>query len=733
MFVFPACAVVAQPSPSGESGRASIGLVLSGGGARGGAHLGVLKALEELRVPVDVIAGTSIGAAIGGLYASGMSVGEVEAFVRGIDWDAAFLNSTPRQLRSFRRKTEDALFLLEQRPGIDRSGLSLPAGVVQGQVIDTIMTRVTLPVAAVADFDALAIPFRAVAGDLETGEAVILRSGNLGRAIRASMTVPAAMTPIEIDGRLLVDGGIANNLPVGVALDMGAERIIAVDISEKPASRDALDSILGVTTQLTSMLTARGLNDQLELLGDGDILLTPVFSEEFSAVSFGRLADTIETGYLLTMEMSSEFLPYQLSPEAYAAYQRARPDPRNEELPTIEFININFIDFDNTVPLAETIINARLREVEIGQTLDLDALEVSLDRVYGLENFQNVRYSVAERNGSQGLDLDLVRKSWGPHYVQVGLRYSAVSDENSRLGIAASYVRTGINSLGGEWRSTVLLGEDPGFSSDWYQPLGPKALTFFNPAIDFNSTIRNIFANRDLAAEVKLRSATLELGAGREFLDWGEVRGGFRVGAGDTRLRVGDPAAVPFGSFHRGELFARFSFDTLDNLSFPSEGNIAKLEWRASNASLLSADGDYDQLLAQWEKATSWGRNTLLTSVRYNATISGLTPTFALFSLGGFRDLSGLHADELTGQHVARLGASYYRRVADSALFPAFVGFSAEVGNVWSSRSQISAKSAIWGGSIWVGVDTPAGPVFLGYGSAEGGDDALYLSLGRLF
>ena len=727
-FLTPALPASPQDLQSAEPVRPVIGLVLSGGGARGGAHLGVIKALEELRVPIDVIAGTSIGAAIGGLYASGMTVEEVEEFVRGIDWAAAFLNSTPRRLGSFRRKSEDSLFLLEQRPGIDDEGFSLPVGVVQGQVIDTIMARVTLPVAAVDDFDAMPIPFRAVAGDLETGDAVVLAGGNLGRAIRASMTVPAAMTPIEIDGRMLVDGGIANNLPVIVAEQMGAERIIAVDISDKLRSAESLRSIVSVTGQLTNMLTTRGTIEQIERLGDDDILLTPDFAEEYSSVSFESLPETIETGYLWTMENREEFLPFQLSPEEYAAYQAALPNPRTAELPTIEFIR-----YGDTEPLAESVIEARIQDVAIGQPLDLDALEQSLNRVYGLGVYQNVRYSLVEDGGQHGLGLDLIGRSWGPRYLQLGLRYSSVSDENTRFGIAASYFRTGINELGGEWRATFLLGEDPGFESDWYQPLGPKALTFINPSIEIGSAVRNIFVNRDLAAEVKLRSVTSELGVGREFLDWAEVRGGFRIGSGDTRLRVGDPAAVPFDDFHRGELFVRFSVDTLDNLSFPVEGSVSTVEWRGSNSSLLSGDGDYDQLLVDWAHAKTWGRHTLLSTVRYDATISGQSPIYGLFGLGGFRDLSGLHAEELTGQHVTRLGASYYRRIGDLALFPAFVGVSAEVGNAWSSRTDISLGRSIWGGSIWAGVDTPAGPVFLAYGSAEGGDDAVYVFLGRLF
>ncbi len=718
----------AQDAESAESSRPVIGLVLSGGGARGGAHLGVIKALEELRVPVHVVAGTSIGAAIGGLYASGMTVEELEDFLRGIDWDAAFLNSTPRRLKSFRRKREDALFLLAARPGISDEGVLLPAGVVQGQVIDTIMARVTLPVAAVDDFDALSIPFRAVAADIDSGEAVVLAGGNLGRAIRASMTVPAAMTPIEIDGRQLVDGGIANNLPINIAKELGAERIIAIDISEQVGSRDEFLSIVSVTGQLTTLLTARTTLEQIEQLGGDDILLTPEFASEYSAVSFESLPETIETGYQWAIDRSEAFLPYQLSAEDYAAYRASLPDPRSNELPTIDFIR-----YGATEPLAESVIEARIQDVVIGEALDLDALEQSLNRVHGLGVYQNVRYALVEDGTQHGLDLDLIGRSVGQDYVQVGLRYSAVSDENSRFGVAASYVRTGINELGGEWRSTFNLGEDPGFASDWYQPLGPKALTFINPSIEIGSRVRNVFVDRELAAETKLRSTTLEFGFGREFLGWGEIRGGFRVGAGDTRLRVGDPAVVPFDDFHLGELFARFSVDTLDDISFPLEGSFAAIEWRGSNSSVLSGDGDYDQVLVDWGYARTWGRHTLLTSVRYDSTVSGQTPIFGLFSLGGYRDLSGLHEDEITGQHVTRLGASYYRRVSDLALFPAFVGFSAEVGNAWSSRSDISLNRSIWGGSIWAGVDTPAGPVFLAYGSSEGGHDAFYVFLGRLF
>lgn len=720
--------VAAQSAPADEAARPVVGLVLSGGGARGGAHLGVIKALEELRVPVDVIAGTSIGAAIGGLYASGMSVEELEAFVAGIDWDAAFLNTMPRRLKSFRRKREDDLFLLQQRPGLDAEGLALPTGVVQGQVIDTIMARVTLPVAGIDDFDRLAIPFRAVAGDLESGEAVILASGNLARAIRASMSVPAALTPVELDGRLLVDGGIVMNLPVEIAQSMGAERIIAIDISEQLLSREELRSVVNVTGQLTNMLTRGGTTEQIERLSDADILLTPEFAEEYGSTDFSRLADTIDTGYELVMANRELFAPYQLSAAAYAEHVAARPDPRRTELPTIAFTRTG-----DTSPLATSVIDARMEDIELGAPLDVDAVEKSLNRVYGLGIYQNVRYALVDEDGESGLDFDFIDRSWGPSYVQLGLRYASASDEDARFGLAASYIRTGMNELGGEWRSTIQFGDEPSFVTDMYQPLGPRALGFVNPALAVSSNQLNVFVDEELASELRLRDATFELGAGRELMDWAELRAGLRVGAGDTRLRVGDPTVVPYDSFHRGEFFARFSVDTLDSVSFPSAGTFTTIEWLGANESLLGADHDYEQLLVSAAQAKTWGRHTFLTTLRFDATISGETPAFALFGFGGFRDLSGFNSGEFTGQNVARIGASYYRRIGDLALFPAFVGFSAEVGNVFASRSDIAIGNSIWGGSIWAGVDTPAGPVFMAYGSAEGGHDAFYVFLGRLF
>jgi NTE family protein len=724
----PVCGTAEARAGGAAADRPRIGLVLSGGGARGGAHAGVIKALDELRVPIDCIAGVSAGAAIGGLYASGLTPDGLEEFLSSVDWDNAFRNATPRRLRSFRRKRDDDLFLVSQKPGLNNGTFQLPAGIVQGQVIETILSHELMPVHAVRDFDHLAIPFRAVAGDLATGEAVVLDSGDLSRAIRASMAVPAAFSPVRLDGRLLVDGGIVMNLPVEVAKAMGADIVIASDVTQPLEPQEDINSIVDVTAQLTNLLTYRGAEAQKKLLTSRDLLFRPTFSEDFSSVNFNRITETIQSGYDTVMARRGELADLALDPQAYAAYKAALPNPREAELPTIDFVHI-----DNPLPIADSVIEDRIKDIDIGAPLDFDSLDRALNKVYGLELFQNVRYQLVEEDGETGIELDLVERSWGPNYIQLGVQYSSSSEQDALFGLAASYLRTEINPLGGEWRATFFVGDEPAMLADLYQPFGSKARYFIAPSLLGESKLVNIYEEGMRVTELQIRQAIFEVGMGREIASWGEFRGGFRLGRGQKRLRVGDPAYLTDEDFRTGEFFARFSADTLDNVSFPREGVLGTAEWRGSRSGAFSADYDFDQLLVEAAYAKTWGRHTLLTTLRYDATISGVTPPQSTFRFGGFFDLGGLNANELSGQNVVRIGASFYRRIADLLFTPAFAGISVEVGNAWDNRGGISWDGARMGGSIWAGVDTPIGPIYLAYGIAEGDADAVYVILGRVF
>jgi NTE family protein len=313
------------------------------------------------------------------------------------------------------------------------------------------------------------------------------------------------------------------------------------------------------------------------------------------------------------------------------------------------------------------------------------------------------------------------------------MEYSSAENADALFGLAASYLSTAINDLGGEWRATLIVGDEPALLADLYQPFGPKALYFIAPALNIESNQFNVFVGDERVTEAQVREATLEFGVGRELLNWAEYRFGLRAVSGDVALRVGDPTFISQDEFRLGEFYGRFSVDTMDSVSFPREGTLASVEWRASRQRPLSADADFDQVLISAARATTWGRHTMLATLRYDATISGEAPVSRLFRMGGFFDISGLNRYQLSGQNAVRLGASYYRRIGDLALFPAFAGVSLELGNVWESRSDISASDSIFGGSFWAGISTPVGPVYVAYGRAESGEDAFYVFLGRIF
>jgi len=712
---------------SAES-RPRIGLALSGGGARGGAHLGVLRALEELGVPVDVIAGTSIGAIIGGLYASGMGVDQIEQVISDIDWDAAFIEDTPRELKSFRRKRDDDLFLVDQKPGLNDGQFELPLGVVQGQTIDLILTEQTLPVAHIRDFDDLSIPFRAVATDIATGDAVVLGSGNLAVAIRASLSVPAVISPVEIDGQLLVDGGVAMNLPIEVARQMGADVIIAVDISAPLLPREELTSVLTVTQQMTNILMRRGVDQQLEKLGSNDLLIVPEFEGEYGSTSFGRMAETIAIGYDATMEHAQPLQAHGVVTANPLAPQPLPAGPPQPDPPIIDFMRVT-----NNSNISEAVIERHLRGVEIGQPMDLAAVEEAVRRIYGMELYQNVRYEVITDGEQSGLDFRLDERAWGPSYLQIGLELSASGDEDVLFGLSASYLRTRINELNGEWRATAAVGDEPALLANLHQPFGRAGLFFVAPSFSLKSEVVNVFEDGDRLAQLQLRETTLEVAAGRELDIWGEIRAGIRRSTGQVKLEVGDPGFVPADDFEHGEFFTRFAIDTLDDLAFPRSGSIASLEWRGSRPDALGADVEFDQISFAASYAKTWDRYTLLSQFRYDVTSEGIAPVNSLNRLGGFLDLSGLNQNELSGQNAARVGAVFYRRINDFALLPAFAGVSLEFGNVWNHRSDISAHDSILGGSVWVGVDTPVGPVYAAYGRAEGDASAIYLFIGQPF
>jgi len=712
--------------------------VLSGGGARGMAHIGVLKILEQLKVPIDCIAGTSMGAVVGGLYASGMTAQQIESTIRSVDWQEAFRDAPPRRELAFRRKQDDRNFLVRLPLGLKHGKILLPKGFIQGQKLQQTLRQLTLPFSDSTDFDSLPTPFRAVATDLETGKAVVMNQGDLAVAMRASISAPGVFAPVESEGRLLVDGGLAENLPVEVARQMHADILIVSDVSFPLLPRAALDSALSITNQMLAILVRKDADRQRATLGAQDILIEPILGAA-SSTDFTAANNTIASGENAARLRIERLEPLGVGEVAYRDYL-ARRAAREPGLPEIKFVRV-----DPQSKRYEKTIMAEMRPL-IGKPLDLDAVGARITDLYGLGNFETLDYGLVkshddkdpEPDDDAGLEIRARRKSWGPNYVRFGLNLQDDFQGNSRYNAAARFILTELDDLGAELLTDVQVGSDPKIVSEFYQPLNASRTWFIAPSVRIEARDLQIFDRNVEVADFRDREAEADFDIGRTLSNWGEIRAGFHRTNGATRVHFGDADLVE-QTYNNGEFFFKFSYDKLDNVHFPRDGQSFTFQWDA-NRTDLGADFVSDKLQADWLMARSSGRNTVLLWASAGSTVDGNIKPNALpdfFSLGGFFNLSGLAPQSLFGPHYAIARGIYFRRISRGGEgffeFPVYVGTSLEIGNTWNHRGDVNFASANKDASLFVAFDTFLGPVYLGSGYDTAGHSAYYLFLGRTF
>ena len=720
--------------PPGEAVRPRVCLVLSGGGARGMAHIGVLKVLEDLKVPIDCIAGTSMGAIVGGLYASGMTAREIDATMHSVDWQEAFRDTPPRRDLAFRRKQDDRNFLVRLPLGLKHGQILLPKGLIQGQKLQETLRRLTLPYSDSASFDQLPTPFRAVATDLETGNAAVMDSGDLAIAMRASMSAPGVFAPVDLNGRLLVDGGLAENLPIDVARAMGADVLIVVDVTFPLLPREELKSALSISNQMLAILVRKNADRQRATLGPDDVMIEPVLgvtaSTEFSAAD-----QTIALGEEAARALSVRLASLGVSDAAYRQYA-ARRAARERGLPAINFVRV-----DEQSKRYEKTIMAAMQPVVLNP-LDVKMVDAAITELYGLGNFETLDYAlVGEGQGDEqdsGLEIRARRKSWGPNYLRFGLNLQDDFQGNSRYNAAARFLITELDDLGAELLTDVQIGDNPRLFSEFYQPLTAQRLWFVAPSALIEARDLEVYSKDVEIADFRERDAEVDLDIGRNLGNWGEIRWGYHRINGATRDRFGNPDLVDH-QFNNGELFLKFSYDRLDNVDFPREGQTFSLQWDADRIN-LGSDTASDRVQADWLMARSRGRNTLLIWTSAGTTLDGnIKPTSLqdFYSLGGFFNLSGLATQSLIGPDYAIARAIYFRKIGRGGEglfdFPAYIGMSFEAGNTWSRRGDINWGSAHKDVSLFLGFDTLLGPLYVGSGYDESGNSAFYLFLGRTF
>ncbi len=703
-----------------ENSRPSIGLALGGGGARGTAHVGVLKALEEMQIPIDYIAGTSMGALIGAMYASGMNADELESDLGNMDWDLMFRDQTPRDFQTFRRKRDDDLDYIDPSLGYRDGQFILPEGALVGQNAELFFQRMTLEKTWNDSFDDLPIPFRAVAADIVSGEEVVLDSGSLARAMRASMSIPGLFAPVELNDRLLVDGGLANNLPVQVLRDMGADIVIAVDVSSPMLERDAINDVLDMIEQMSNLMVYNSTVSQIRLLSEQDLLITPPLADEVSSVDFKKTLDAMRIGYDATLAQSDRLSTLTLSTDQFAAHRH-----QIETCLTGRPI-VNFIQISNQSPHSDDIILKYL-DLWPGEPLEFAALDRSISEIYGLGGIREARYKIVRKEGDQGLVLTIEPDRRLPNRLEYGLSFFS-DGLNNAINVRAGLLRSGVDQSGSEWRLAAQLGEQPELFAEYFRPLTPVSPWFANPRLDARRRTFREFERNSAVAEFLVDTVSLDLIIGRYFGNHTEVALGLSRGLGDVELVIGENQ--PELSFNTGSLFARYTHDTLDDVYFPTSGTSARASYLTARGS-LGSDDDFEQFTLNYFTTTTLNkRHALQLGLNYETTLNDNAPIYGLFRAGGFTRLSGLEFNEVTGQHYAQLLGGYRFQLGQSGLLPAYVGGTLELGNTFADRSDINFTDSLFNASVYFGYRSPIGPVYAGLGYSEGGEQSFFIRLG---
>jgi NTE family protein len=701
--------------------RPRVGLVLSGGGARGAAHVGVLKVLEEMHIPVDVIAGTSMGSIVGGLYASGLSPAEIEQMMITMDWAYVLEDDQSRGDLSINRKRREDTFSVAISPGFSDGRVKLPPGVIQGQKIDLILQNFTTHVAHINEFDDLPIPFRAVATNIVNGEMVVLSSGNLGRAMRASMSVPSIFAPARIDGKILVDGGIVNNLPIDIARQMGADVLIVVDIGTPLRSEDQINNLLSVTDQLMGLLTNENVIESLASISDEDVLISPDMGE-ITTTSFDKAEEAIPIGEQAARASFDKLNGLAMSDQDYADYQ-ASIDKVELGDRTVKSINL-----DNGSRLADEVLRHRI-DVKTGEPLSLDQLERDLGQIHGLGTFSRVGYDLRQQQDGVDVDVFATPKSWGPNYLHFGLSMDGDMDGENGTNLLVGYTRTEMNKWAGEWTSLVQVGEEPKIATYFHQPLGYNLNYFIRPLLGTKKTNIGVFTDGDKFAEYRLEEHVAELLVGREFAHSAVLALGINRINGEAEVLIGDPS-LDEAKYDDGGIIIKSSYDTRDDIDFPSSGMIARASYYKAHDS-LGADEEFDQWRLRYSGFKSFGNNTVALGVTLGGTEDGTASLSRRFLMGGFLNLSGLKRNEISGEYAGLARVVYYRKFDKVKFLPAYVGGSLEYGGAWLDKDDINADNSLLAGSVFLGLDSPLGPVLVGWGNTQGGHNTFFTKIGR--
>jgi len=723
-----------------QADRPKIGLALAGGGAKGSAHIAVLELLEANNIPVDYIAGTSIGAYVGGLYALGYSAAEIKEIMFSADFSSGFSDTIPREQLPFREKRQTDLFNTQLEAGFRYGEFRFPWGLLYGQSMMRVYRQSAGNIPNFTSFDDLAIPFSAVATDLATSDVVVLDSGNLLKAMKASATVPGVLVPVVIDDQFLVDGGMAENLPVTQVKKMGADIVIAVDIGSTLADAEQIKSAFGVMGQLSNFLTIKNLRAQKELLGENDIYIRPKiddmgpadFSDLAKAYDRGRIAAEEKIGALKVLSIGAD--EYRQNQQQKKAKFEALMHAMDE--PVVEIILFNQSSYNDEFLL-------HILGLQSGESISTEALIEAIDRVYAMDKFERVDAEFEQREDGRVLIVEVVEKSWGPNYLEVGIGWENDFTLDSVFNLDLSYTIGNVSDNNGEWRNEIGLGTDNNFRTELYLPQNRTHTIYQSIVYEYRKEGREFFIENDpsFSYERTIHRADWAIGFNLSHLTSIEFGATYEEGEFDNAVIFQESLDYDSPGF-----FVRLGYDSLDRISLPTRGNRLTLSLTRWNESVSGdplfgerADNDYDSIQTQleWKSAISTGNNVFGARVSIAHVDSDIDQSVHHSELGGFLNLSGYHKNALIGNNMAFGLVSYQYDLGRGLLglksIPVYVGASLEVGNAWEASESIDFGDLIQAGSIFAGTDSKLGPVLLGFGFSEDGNEAAYFIAGTNF
>lgn len=721
-------------SPAAPPGP-RIGLVLGGGGARGIAHIGVLKVLEEMRIPIACIAGTSMGSLVGGVYASGVPLDEITARLSDIDWDDLFTDDPPRNEKPFRAKRDDFENLFHLELGQRGTEVLMPPGSTAGYKFEFLLREMVARNGNFAnqDFDHLPIPYRAMATNIENGTSKEFREGDLVKAMRASMSVPGAIAPVEIDGVLYVDGGLLQNLPVAAARGTCADVVIVVDVGSGLLARTELNSALGISLQMVNVLMAQNVRESIESLGPDDVLISPALGD-FSAANFSESMTLVGTGEAAARGKADQLRRFSVSAEDYQAW-RASVTARLPTVPPVTEVR---------VATSGKRVNPKVLEGELARQpgidlrshpesdFSLENLNTRLEQVYGRGDFERMDYHVVDRQGTRTVEVQGVEKSWGPNYLKFGLGLASDSDQ-TRFDASASHRSTWINSLGAEWRNDLQIGYRDQLTSEFYQPFTSDSGIFIAPRLDLQREPIVYYLNGKRIGDYRVNHARAHLDFGVQN-KYGEVRIGAFAGQLHAEEDFGLFPFVPDFDLNQVGYNVQITFDQIDSPSFGRNGVLAQFSSFGTVEEWGSED-DYNKTELFLLGAKSVGDHAIQLAGYLGDSLYGDLPNYDPLLLGGFLRGSGYRMDELLGNNVAMARAVYSYKVA--ALPPplgrgVYVGASLEATQASLGIDLKSDKEIRPSASVFVGADTFLGPAYLAFGHAFSDDNpnAVYILLG---